>query len=80
MEKIISINELSKYRALMYDNKIIRIIYSFPQKILVERTIIRVGSLQVINRNEICDITRDGDFIYVKLKSGAVIELQLETK
>lgn len=80
MEKIISINELSKYRALMYDNEIIRIIYSFPQKILIERAIIRVGSLQVINRNEICDITRDGDFIYVKLKSGAVIKLQLETK
>lgn len=80
MEKIISINELSKYRALMYDNEIIRIIYSFPQKILVEHSIIRVGSLQVINRNEICDITRDGDCIYVKLKGGAVIELQLETK
>lgn len=80
MEKIISIDELSEYRALMYDNEIIRIIYSFPQKILVERTIIRVGSLQVINRNEICDITRDGDFIHVKLKSGAVIELQIETK
>ena len=68
---------LSEYRALMYDDGTIRLFYSFPQDILIEDSVIRIGSLQVINRNEICDIIRD-DMVRVKLKNGTSVEIQLE--
>lgn len=79
-EKIISINDLSKYRVLMYDDSTIRLFYSYPQEITVEDSVIRIGNLQVINRNEICHITRDSDMVHVKLMNGTEIELQLEIK
>ena len=69
---------LSEYRALMYDDGIIRLFYSFPQDISIEDSVIRIGSLQVINRNEIFDIIRDDDMVRVKLKNGTSIEIRLE--
>lgn len=51
-EKIISIDDLSKYRVLMYDDSTIRLFYSYPQEVTVENSVIRIGNLQVINRNE----------------------------
>ena len=69
---------LSEYRALMYDDGIIRLFYSFPQDISIEDSVIRIGSLQVIKRNEIFDITLDDDMVRVKLKNGTSIEIQLE--
>ena len=69
---------LSEYRALMYDDGTIRLFYSFPQDISIEDSVIRIGSLQVINRNEICDIIRDDDMVRVKLKNGTSVEIRLE--
>ena len=62
----------------MYDDGIIRLFYSFPQDISIEDSVIRIGSLQVIKRNEIFDITLDDDMVRVKLKNGTSIEIQLE--
>ena len=78
--KIILIDDLSEYIVLMYDDSTIRLFYSYPQEITVEDSVIRIGNLQVINRNELCNITRDSDKVHVKLKSGTDIELQLEIK
>ena len=36
---------LSEYRALMYDFGTIRFFYSFSQDILIEDSVIRIGSL-----------------------------------
>lgn len=69
---------LSEYRVLMYDDGTIRLFYSLPQDISIEDSVIRIGSLQVINRNEICDIIRDDDMVRVKLKNGTSVEIQLE--
>lgn len=76
----ILIDGLSEYRVLMYDDSTIRLFYSYPQEIAVEDSVIRIGNLQVINRNEVCNITRDSDIMHVKLKSGVDIELQLDIK
>ena len=76
----ILIDDLSKYRVLMYDDSTIRLFYSYPQEVTVENSVIRIGNLQVINRNELCHITRDSDMVHVKLMNGTDIELQLETK
>lgn len=76
----ILIDDLSEYRVLMYDDSTIRLFYSYPQEITVENSVIRIGNLQVINRNEICNITRDSDKVLVKLMNGTDIELQLEIK
>lgn len=62
----------------MYDDGTIRLFYSFPQDISIEDSVIRIGSLQVINRNEIFNIIRDEDMVRVKLKNGTSIEIQLE--
>lgn len=78
--KIISMDDLSEYRVLMYDDSTIRLFYSYPQEVTVEDSVIRIGNLQVINRNEICNITRDSDMGHVKLMNGTDIELQLEIK
>lgn len=78
--KIISMDDLSEYRVLMYDDSTIRLFYSYPQEVTVEDSVIRIGNLQVINRNEICNITRDSDMVHVKLMNGTDIELQLEIK
>lgn len=74
------INNLSEYRVLMYDDSTIRLFYSYPQEVTVEDSVIRIGNLQVINRNEICNITRDSDMVHVKLMNGTDIELKLEIK
>ena len=76
----ILIDYLSEYRVLMYDDSTIRLFYSYPQDITVEDSVVRIGNLQVINRNEICNITRDSGKVHVKLKNGTDIELQLEIK
>ena len=76
----ILIDDLSEYRVLMYDDSTIRLFYSYPQDITVEDSVVRIGNLQVINRNEICNITRDSDKVLVKLMNGTDIELQLEIK
>ena len=78
--KIISMDDLSEYRVLMYDDSTIRLFYSYPQEVTVEDSVIRIGGGQVINRNEICNITRDSDMVHVKLMNGTDIELQLEIK
>lgn len=76
----ILIDDLSEYRVLMYDDSTIRLFYSYPQDITVEDSVVRIGNLQVINRNEICSIIHDSDKMHVKLMNGTDIELQLEIK
>lgn len=74
----ILIKDLSECKALMYDDGTICLFYSFPQEISVEDSLIRIGSMQVINRNEICDILRCDDLVYIHLKDNTVIQLKID--
>lgn len=75
-----SINDLLEYSVLMYDDGTIRLFYSSPQEISVEESVIRIGSLQVINRNEIVSIMSYNDILKITLVDGKIVELQIVKK
>lgn len=75
-----SINDLLEYSVLMYDDGTIRLFYSYPQEISVEESVIRIGSLQVINRNEIVSIMSYNDILKITLVDGKIVELQIVKK
>lgn len=63
----------------MYDDGNIGLFYNFPQKISIVSSVIRIGSLQVINSSNICNITRDYDIVHVNMCNGTVIQIKLES-
>ena len=76
----VSINDLSQYSVLMYDDGTIRLFYSSPQEISVEKSVIRIGSMQVINRNEVVSIMSYNDILEITLVDGKIVELQIVKK
>ena len=76
----VSINDLSQYSVLMYDDGTICLFYSSPQEILVEKSVIRIGSMQVINRNEVVSIMSYNDILEITLVDGKIVELQIIKK
>ena len=76
----VSINDLSQYSVLMYDDGTICLFYSSPQEISVEKSVIRIGSMQVINRNEVVSIMSYNDILEITLVDGKIVGLQIIKK
>lgn len=79
LEENITITDLKEYRGFMYDDGNIGLFYNFPQKISIVSSVIRIGSVQVINSSNICNITRDYDIVHVNMCDGTFIQMKLES-
>lgn len=79
LEENITITDLKEYRVFMYDDGNIGLFYNFPQKVSIVSSVIRIGSLQVINSSNICNITRDYDIVHVNMCDGTFIQMKLES-
>lgn len=79
LEENITITDLKEYRVFMYDDGNIGLFYNYLQKISIVSSVIRIGSLQVINSSNICNITRDYDIVHVNMCDGTFIQMELES-